>query len=367
MASFIYYQEQARKRTGLLILLFALSVLGIGAALWLVAEAAVYYADGSAEAALAWHPSWRLFGYVLAGELAVVGLVSLSKFFSFSSGGAAVAESMGAREITGNPSSLEEQQLLNVVEEMSIAARIPAPRVFIMDDEPSINAFAAGSNTGDAAVAVTAGALRAFNREELQAVIGHEFSHIVNGDMRMNMKIISVLAGVMILSFLGRMAMCMARDSLLLQRGRRSSKGKDNGQSVAFVILAAGAAVWLAGLAGLFFGQIIQAAVSRQREFLADASSVQFTRNPMAMASALKKIGGVSRNRIRNAHGDEYAHLFFTAGIASIFATHPPLEERISRFDPAFNGEYPDMDEVLSVDDDGQDSDDDDTFEEEEE
>lgn len=349
MASFIYYQDQARKRTGLLIALFALSVLGIGLVIWLVAEFAVYYASGAADAGTAWQPNWSILRYTLIGEFLIIGLASMSKISSLSSGGAAVAESMGAREITGEPSSLEEQQLLNVVEEMSIAARIPAPRVFVMDGEPSINAFAAGTHTGDAAVAVTAGALMVFNREELQAVIGHEFSHIVNGDMSMNMKIISVLAGVMMLSFFGSMIMRIGADSLMMQRPRQSSKGKDNGQAVAFVIMIVGVAAWLAGIAGLFFGQLIQAAVSRQREFLADASSVQFTRNPMAMASALKKIGGVSRNRIRSSHRDEYAHLFFTSGAASLFSSHPPLEERIRRFDPGFNGEFPDTDEALAA------------------
>ncbi|HJT80534.1 MAG TPA: M48 family metallopeptidase, partial [Chthoniobacterales bacterium] len=243
-----------------------------------------------------------------------------------SAGGSAVAEMLGGRLVNPNSIDYNERKLLNVVEEMAIASGIPAPQVYVMDDEPGINAFAAGRTTGDAVVAVTDGALRLLTRDELQGVIGHEFSHVVNGDMRLNLRLIGLIFGILCLAVIGRM--------LLQTRGRKNP------------LPLLGLALILIGSAGVFFGRLIQAAVSRQREHLADASAVQFTRNPGGLASALKKIGGLSQgSRIESAHAEETSHLFFANGVRGSFfglmSTHPPLEERIRELDPSFDGTYP--------------------------
>jgi Zn-dependent protease with chaperone function len=227
--------------------------------------------------------------------------------------------------------------LLNVVEEMSLASGIPMPAVYVLEEEPGLNAFAAGLTTSDAAVAVTRGTLDKLTRDELQGVIGHEFSHILNGDMRLNVRITAIVFGILVIGLLGRGILRS------LMRGRvRSGSGKNKGGAVA-IIGAIGVALLVIGYVGYFFGRLIQAAVSRQREFLADASAVQFTRNPGSITGALKKIGGYALGgNMLNRHAGEIGHFFFAQSFKSNFgglwATHPPLDERIRAVEPAWDG-----------------------------
>jgi Zn-dependent protease with chaperone function/uncharacterized tellurite resistance protein B-like protein len=242
-------------------------------------------------------------------------------------GGSAVSEMMGARPVSPNATDPDERKLLNVVEEMAIASGVPVPQVYVMDEEDGINAFAAGHKPGDATITVTRGCMKLLSRDELQGVIGHEFSHILNGDMRLNLRLIGIIFGILCLAIIGRI--------LLRTRGRKNP------------LPLLGLALLIIGYIGVFFGRLIQAAVSRQREFLADASSVQFTRNPGGITGALKKIGGLGEtgSRLGHAHAEEISHMFFGNGVSEPFIglleTHPPLSDRIRVFDPNFDGEFP--------------------------
>lgn len=347
---FFEAQARARKRTSRLVLLFALAVLGTilagyGAALLLLHYAADPHALVEADRDLAalgagplryWQP--ELLGTVSACTLLVVGLGSLFKWLQFRGGGAAVAESVGARRVQPGTAEPAERRLLNVVEEMAIASGLPVPAVYLLDDEAAINAFAAGLTTHDAVVAVTRGTMEKLSRDELQGVVGHEFSHILNGDMRLNVRLTAIIFGILLIGLIGR--------SVLRGMGRsrlRTSGGRKGGGGIA-LILAVGLALMLIGYVGYFFGRLIQAAVSRQREYLADASAVQFTRNPDGLTGALKKIGGYALgSTLTTSKGAAIGHFFFAQGLRSTFgglwATHPPLEERIRAIDPRFNGE----------------------------
>ena len=227
---------------------------------------------------------------------------------------------------------LLDRRLVNVVEEMAIASGVAVPRVYVMDNETAINAFAAGHSINDAVIAVTRGTLTRLSRDELQGVIAHEFSHVLNGDMRLNLRLIGVLHGLLIVAIAGR---------LLLELGGRSRGGSSSrGGNALAVLFFAGIALWILGYIGVFFGRLIKAAVSRQREFLADASAVQFTRNPDGIGSALRKIGGLSEatglgTRIDHPQAETLSHLFLGAArpsfVRGLFATHPSLEERVQR------------------------------------
>jgi hypothetical protein len=218
---------------------------------------------------------------------------------------------------------------------MAIAAGMPVPPVYLLD-EPGINAFAAGTTPNAAVVGITRGALEALSREELQGVIAHEFSHIFNGDMRLNIRLIGVLHGILLLGMLG----------YYLLRSTRYMRSSNNRAGAAIVaIVALGAGLVIIGYVGHFFGQMIKAMVSRQREYLADASAVQFTRDKQGIAGALKKIGGASHGSLlATPAAAEYSHAYFSQGVRgfmqSLFATHPPLPTRITRIEPKWNGEY---------------------------
>ncbi|MEI8351047.1 MAG: M48 family metallopeptidase, partial [bacterium] len=249
------------------------------------------------------------------------------------SGGEAVATMLNGRPIRSDTPVLEEKRLLNVVEEMAIASGTPIPRVFVLDNESGINAFAAGFSPADAIIGVTHGALTTLNREELQGVIGHEFSHILNGDMRLNIRLIGVLNGILVIALTGYWMFRIMSQS--------SGRSRDKKGNPLMVLVLLGLAMMVIGYIGVFFARLIKSAVSRQREFLADASAVQFTRNPDGLSGALKKIGGlVSGSRLQASSAEAASHLFFANGISASFlnllATHPPLEERIRRLDPAF-------------------------------
>jgi Zn-dependent protease with chaperone function len=355
---FFEAQERAKRRTRRLVVLFGLGVTGTVIAGYLAAILILSqlsggpsrhrnryrYEENIAVAPLQlWQPS--VFAVVSIGTLAVVGGASLYKWFEFRNGGGAVAESVGGRRLDPHTTDFKERRLLNVVEEMAIASSVPMPVVYVLEDEPAINAFAAGLTTSDAVVAVTRGALDKLTRDELQGIVGHEFSHILNGDMRLNVKLSATLFGILVVGLIGRGVL----NSLRYSRPR----GKNSGGSVA-VILAAGLALLLIGYVGYFFGRLIQSAVSRQREFLADASSVQFTRNPGGLTGALKKIGGYALgSSLQTSKSAAIGHFFFAQAFTSmldgLWATHPPLAERIRAIDPRFDGQFPEPPEVVDV------------------
>jgi Zn-dependent protease with chaperone function len=357
---FFEAQERARKRTSRLVLLFALAVIGtilagyIGAVLLLNQgnqfnsrrdRSYSYYSDDNRAARLSW---WnpQLLLWITGGTATVVGLASLFKWSQMRGGGSAVAEMVGARVVDPKTTDLRERKLLNVVEEMSIASGIPMPAVYVLENEPGLNAFAAGLTTSDAAVTVTRGTLDRLTRDELQGVIGHEFSHILNGDMRLNVRITAVVFGILVIGLLGRgVLQSMARGRV------RSSSKKDNNVAV---LLGIGLALMIVGYVGYFFGRLIQAAVSRQREFLADASAVQFTRNPAGITGALKKIGGYAiGSTVANNGSAQIGHFFFAQAFKSNFgglwATHPPLDERIRAIEPTWDGKLFEPEEVVDV------------------
>lgn len=266
----------------------------------------------------------------------------LFKFMELSRGGSVIAEDLGGRLIDSTPSNFHEQRLLNVVEEMALASGVAVPMVYVMDHENSINAFAAGTEPNNAAIGVTRGCLERLTREELQGVIAHEFSHILNGDMNMNMKMVSWVFGLMAVSMVGQMLF----RSLSYGRHHHHRGSSDNnreGSGLMMALLALGIGLMVIGSIGMFFGRLLQAAISRQREYLADASAVQFTRNPDTIAGALEKIGGLREgSRITAPKASEASHMFFAdGGVFSFgFATHPPLPVRISRIKAEWDGTF---------------------------
>ena len=260
-------------------------------------------------------------------------------------GGKSVAESLDGALVSPQTTDFTERRLVNVVEEMAIASGVPVPPVYVLENEQSINAFAAGTNVNNAVIGVTRGTLEYLNREELQAVVAHEFSHILNQDMRLNMRFACLLFGLMCIAEIGK--------ALIKGLGRsrpRSSSGRNSGQGLA-LLFAIALACFLIGLITHFFGTIIQAAVNRQREYLADASAVQFTRSP-ALASALKKIGGLTAGSKLTETGmaSNYSHFFFCSAASSLFSSHPPLIARIKRIDPQWDGNFPEV-KALSPED----------------
>ncbi|HET6339642.1 MAG TPA: M48 family metallopeptidase [Polyangiales bacterium] len=339
MSSFFEQQAEARRNTRWLLVGMVASVLATGVGLYavlLLLELSVTRAKPmfGYESEL-WHP--RLFAICVFGSALFVAGASVYRMLSLRGGGSRVAEMMGGRLASGQPRDLLEQRLLNVVEEMAIASGVPVPQVFVMEAETGINAFAAGFSVDDAAVAVTRGALEKLTRSELQGVIAHEFSHVLNGDMRLNTRLMGAVFGVLCIGLCGRGLMRLASNT----SGVFRSKNKGGGH-----LFALGLGVFVVGWLGELMGKLIKAAVSRQREFLADASAVQFTRDPSAVAGALKKIGGYSGgSRVAAAAADEASHLFFGDLYQRLFAhswlaTHPPLSERIARLDPGFGGEF---------------------------
>ncbi len=341
---FFENQDRARRKTKALVFYYACAVVLIVLAIYAVAfvafaGAAVY--DGREQAVESlWDPS--LFATVAAGVLLVVLAGSAYKIRQMSAGGAAVATLLGGRQVNVNTDDADEKKLLNVVEEVAIASGTAVPRVFVLDNEVGINAFAAGLAAEDAVVGVTRGCMSRLSRDELQGVIAHEFSHILNGDMRLNVRLMGVLHGILVIGVLGYWTFRLSAGS----GGRRSrSRGGKGGGGGAAAFALFGLAVMAIGYIGVFFGKLIKSAVSRQREYLADAAAVQFTRNPAGIAGALKKIGGLSAgSRIRDSHAEEASHFFFCNGLSSslfaMLATHPPLKERIRRLDPAFDGQF---------------------------
>jgi Zn-dependent protease with chaperone function len=345
-SNFFAAQDQARSNTKLLVLLFTLAVITllILTNLLVMVTLGVMEPEQYQLLLSPQHPDWfsqlpwHMMGWVSLLVFAVIAVVVSIKRAELSQGGQVVAKALGGRLVDYQLADDKQQRLLNIVEEMAIAAGVPVPPVYLMN-ESSINAFAAGYSPADAVIGVTQGCLNLLNRDQLQGVIAHEFSHILNGDMRLNIRLIALLHGI---EFIGHSGYFLLR-SMGRHRavGAGSSKSKDNGGGILGLALG----LMVLGYLGTFFGSLIKAAVSRQREFLADASAVQFTRNPSGIAGALKSIGAATfGSQVKNPNADEMSHLFFAEAISrwsSLFATHPPLQQRIKRLDPSWDGVFP--------------------------
>jgi len=340
--NFFESQDRVRKNTTKLVLLFVLAVVALIIMTNLLVMMTLGYLnseqlrDGQT---LVQQMDWRTFATVSVGVSAVILVGTLYKIMSLSAGGKAVAESLGARLISPNTDDLKQRKLLNVVEEIAIASGTPAPPVYLLAEEEGINAFAAGFSPRDAVIGVTQGTIDHLSRDQLQGVIAHEFSHIFNGDMRLNIRLMGVLNGILVLGIIGYYLLYSASFS-----GRRRGSDKGGGG-----ILALAIGLMVIGFAGTFFGGLIKATVSRQREYLADATAVQFTRNPDGIAGALKRIGGLKQgSAVKNPGAPEVSHAFFAQGISgfmqALSATHPPLAKRIRRIDPHWDGKFDDSD-----------------------
>jgi len=329
---FFARQAETRRLSRWMVLLFILAIAAIVIAInfvVIVAVAILSVEDGgllaSQDMSLVNYPMVVLVTSIVV--IGTIGISSLVRTASLSSGGGAVAQSLGGTRITSDTTDPLRRRLINVVEEISIASGVPVPQVYVLEREAGINAFAAGHNPSNAAVAVTRGALVNLNRDELQGVIAHEFSHVLNGDMRLSTRLIGWLFGLTVIAMVAR---------LVLRHAPRGG-GRKGGGAVA-VIMAAAFIVLILGWIGLFFGRLIQAAVSRKRESLADASAVQFTRDPQGLRGALVKIGALGvGSRFSDTDAEEVAHMLFAPGLARAFSTHPPLEERIREIDARFD------------------------------
>nr|MBA2238899.1 M48 family metallopeptidase [Lysobacter sp.] len=315
--NFFEHQARARRVSNWLVVLFALAVIGI-----------VLAVDLAVILAIGYDPAVLVFATL--ATLAVIGLGSLFRIASLRGGGEPVALQLGGVPVAEDTRDLKLRRLRNVVEEIAIASGVPVPKLYVLEHESAINAFAAGYSPSDAVVAVTRGALERLNRDELQGVIAHEFSHVLNGDMRLNVRLIGLLFGIMMLAIIGRKVLMYGR------LGGRDSRG-------AAAVLMAALVAMLIGYIGLFFGRMIKAGVSRTRERLADASAVQFTRQTAGLAGALKKIGGLQEGSRLNQRGDaeEVSHMLFGDGVgfSGWFATHPNLVDRIHALEPQFRAE----------------------------
>ena len=318
--NFFEQQAAARRTSTRLVLLMALAIAGIV----LAVDGVVWVATQS--------PKLVLFATL--SSVAVIAIGSLYRIASLGGGGEPVAQQLGGTLVPENTTEPGLRRLRNVVEEIAIASGVPVPKLYVLEHEAGINAFAAGYSTSDAVVAVTRGALDRLNRDELQGVIAHEFSHILNGDMRLNIRLVGVLFGILMIGLIGRK---------ILEHGRFGGRGKGIG-----AILVAALVAMLIGYIGLFFGRMIKAGVSRTREKLADASAVQFTRQTQGLSGALKKIGGLHDGSRLNQRSDaeEVSHMLFGDGVGfdqlfagKLFATHPPLLERLRALEPGFNDE----------------------------
>ncbi|WP_339723878.1 M48 family metallopeptidase [uncultured Paraglaciecola sp.] len=333
--NFFQSQARARNQTKTLVLLFVLAVFSLILLTNLLVMGLFGYFSLEGQAIsldyIKHQFDWQRFLIISAVVIIFVAIGSVYKLMSLRQGGRVVAEALGGTLINQNTDNLQYRVLLNVVEEMAIASGTPVPLVFVLKDESAINAFAAGFSIKDAVIGVTQGALDCFSRDELQGVIAHEFSHIVNGDMRINLRLMGILHGIMLLGLLGYYIMRVSGSS---------SRSKDSGK---LVFLGLGLVV--IGYGGMFFGNAIKASVSRQREYLADASAVQFTRDNQGIANALKKIGGYNKgSKLESPEAQSISHAFFSNALTnkftSLFATHPPLPKRIKQIEPNWSGKF---------------------------
>ena len=332
--NFFELQDQARKQTRWLVIAFILAVIAIVLAINLMVLLLVGMTPTETG-------EMQQFGMQLAtdnvpllsgtaiGTVSIIALASLFKTASLRAGGGKVARELGGTLVESDTRDTNRRRLRNVVEEIALASGVPVPEIYVLEQEAGINAFAAGYTPSDAAVAVTRGALEKLRRDELQGVIAHEFSHILNGDMRINIRLMGTLFGILLIALIGR--------RILIHSHFVGRSSRDKGGMVVLLIAFGLTAI---GYIGLFFGRWIKAAVSRQREYLADASAVQFTRDPDGIAGALKKISVYGDGSYLNADTEEISHMLFGNGQKMmLFSTHPPLNERIGRIDRNFRPE----------------------------
>lgn len=347
---FFGQQTRTRRRTVVLALLLALAVgviVGVVYPIFAFLVAWVGPHGGAGDRDPDWEKMWAMmwqWEMVIGVSLGVLALVigaTMYKIYQLARrGGAGIAELLGGTLVTADTQDPDERKLLNVVEEMAIASGMSVPPVYIMNEESGINAFAAGFTPEDAVIGVTRGAVVYLSRDELQGVVAHEFSHVLNGDMRLNLRLIGIVHGLMVIALIGY-GMLAAAGS----RRRRSYRSRDEGKGRAAIALI-GVVLIAVGMTGVFFGRLIKAAISRQREFLADAAAVQFTRNPAGLAGALQKIGAHKRHgRISGSQAEEASHMFFGRAVAggSILDSHPSLKQRIRRIDPSWDGTFPEL------------------------
>ena len=327
--NFFEHQDHARRSSTRLVLLFCLAVLAIIVVVNLLVAGVVTVMNSSQHTTLVTLPLTTHL-IIAACVLSAVGIAIMYRFDQLRNGGSSVAEALGGKLIPRNSMEPDERKLLNVVEEMAIASGTPVPPVYLLPDN-AINAFAAGYSPHDAVIGITRGAIQLLNRDELQGVIAHEFSHILNGDMRLNLRLIGVIFGILFIALAGSHLM-------------RATAYARSRNAAPFIMLGLG--LFIIGSIGSMFGNMIKAAVSRQREYLADASAVQFTRNPEGIGGALQKIGGWSVGSWLGVPGAaEYSHFYIADGVSQFargfFQTHPPLEKRIKRVLPQWDGQFP--------------------------
>lgn len=345
--NFFEHQDQAKKSTRKLVLLFTLAIVSLIAMTTLFVSLFFYYfntnqlystsriARSGTESTINQILNWEITGYVALAVITLVTLGSLYKLIQLRQGGYTIATALGGRRILPNTDNPQERQLLNVIEEMAIASGTQIPTVYLLE-EPGINAFAAGHTPRDAVIGVTRGCMELLNREQLQGVMAHEFSHILNGDMKINLHLLGILHGILMIGLIGSMLMRSRSRSFTISRSR--NKG-DSG------IALLGFGLIVIGYSGTFFGKLIKSAISRQREFLADACAVQYTRNPEGISQALQKIGGhIHGSSLSHFGAEQFSHMYFGDGVRSaadgLMATHPPLQLRIKRITPTWNGQF---------------------------
>lgn len=345
---FYRHQDKAKSKT---FWLFTLFFLGI----FLLSTIASILTNVALTVSLQTNiPTYSLhsFIYVFMPIATVTLLLSFFKYLAIRGGGKRVAETLKAKLIDRNSNIDYERKLLNVVEEMAIAANMPVPPVYLLESDVSINAFAAGFSVNDAVIGVTRGAVLCLTREELQAVIAHEISHILNGDMRINMRLIAVLFGFSFLMEVARELLNAFRRGASSSSSKGSSSSGNKGSNPLLAILLVSIIFYIFGCLSALWSQIMQAAINRQREYLADASAAQFTRYPKSLASALMKIGGSAYgSNLGNANANSYSHLFFASTFDGLLSTHPPLSKRIKRLYPSWDGNYPISDPLIDEND----------------
>ncbi len=356
MRDFFEQQHTARRKTFWLMLYFATAVAVVVALVSVFLYVLTTFNPGRLYVSVTpFDLSPRQWNLHLLARIAMVVLAlilagTVYKYFRLRNGGGSlIAQLLGGRVIYPDTSDFHERRLLNIIEEMAIASGVTVPTVYLLDRESGINAFAAGFSQEDAVIGVTRGAVQYLTREELQGVIAHEFSHILSGDMLINVRLQGFLHGILVIGLLGEI---LLKSAFSTERVGVRSAGKGQGGGGLYAVLI-GIVLLIFGYTGVFVARLIKSAVARQREFLADASAVQFTRNPLGLAGALKKIGGLSAgSRIRDAHASEISHMFFGNGLTeswfNLFSTHPPLLARIQRLDPEFRGDFPVRVEAVS-------------------
>ncbi len=337
--NFFEHQDRARRNTRVLVLALLIAVALLLAALNAVVLMVFALMQGVVPDRAWLGEQVNVIVTVTFVGAAFIGLAGLLRAESLRGGGGRVARDLGGAPVEMDTSDPKRRQLVNVVEEMAIASGIPVPEIYVLENEPAINAFAAGYGPGDAAVAVTRGALDKLNREELQGVMGHEFSHILNGDMRLNTRLMGMTFGIMVIGMIGRGLL----RGMFYSGGRRRRGGGGDARAQ-LALLATALALVVIGMLGVLAGRLVQAAVSRKREFLADATAVQLTRSSDGIAGALRKIGGLEGSNLTSARSEEIGHMLFGPGRklwGSALATHPPLQERLKAIQPHVRHDLP--------------------------